>query len=329
MKNLSVLICFVLCVFSFGSCKKDAVATKVTLSTTTPNKVTNYSVASGGNIVSSDGEIIKRGVCYGINSQPTISGAHTVDGSGIGVFTSTLTGLSESTKYYFRAYASSSNTTVYGNEFTLITPASVTDVDGNKYKVIVLGKQIWMQENLKTSKFRNGNIIPALSDAAWTATTFAACGDYDNDPIKSTIYGKLYNWYTVADSRGLCPGGWHVPSDMEWNTVVKFIEPLADTVAVLSQSSIAGGEMKEGGIAHWSSLSPGANNNSGFTGLPGGVKDETSGKAIDLGIECNWWSTTQYSTTCYYSREIFVSQDDFYRNAVHPRSGYSIRCVKD
>ena len=93
---------------------------------------------------------------------------------------------------------------------------TVTDIDGNVYNTVTIGTQVWMKENLKVSKYRNGDPIPTnLTDAAWGAATTGAYSIYNNDAANNTTYGKLYNWYAVVDSRNLCPVGWHVPSDAE------------------------------------------------------------------------------------------------------------------
>ena len=129
----------------------------------------------------------------------------------------------------------------------------------NAFGVTSIGTQIWMTRNLTVSQYRNGDIIPEVTDpAAWAALTTGAWCYYNNDPANGPIYGKLYNWYAVNDSRGLAPNGYHIPTTTEWTT-------LTNTLGGLS---LAGGDLKEAGITHWSDPNTGATNNSGFTGLP-------------------------------------------------------------
>jgi uncharacterized protein (TIGR02145 family) len=151
---------------------------------------------------------------------------------------------------------------------------TITDFDGNVYNTVVIGSQVWMKENLKTTHYKNGNIIPnILSDAQWQIMGNGACADYNNDLTKTAIYGKLYKGFSVIDPSGLCPVNWHIPKDWEWNILVKNLDSLADTNCVSCQQSfIVGGAMKEIGLTHWACGNGGANNGSGFTGLPAGIR---------------------------------------------------------
>ncbi len=142
-----------------------------------------------------------------------------------------------------------------------LTYGTMTDQDGNTYKTITIGTQTWMAENLKTTKYRNGDPIPNVTDISeWYHLTTGAYCDYINTPGSDVTYGKLYNWHTVADSRNIAPTGWHVPSDAEWAILIEY----------LGGSDVAGGKLKETGTTHWYNPTTEATNESGFTGLPGG-----------------------------------------------------------
>ncbi|MFN5628176.1 MAG: fibrobacter succinogenes major paralogous domain-containing protein [Bacteroidota bacterium] len=150
-----------------------------------------------------------------------------------------------------------------------LTYGSITDQDGNVYKTIVIGTQEWMAENLKSSHYLNGDLIPwVTNEATWGALTTGAACWYNNDSITYNCpYGRLYNWYAVTDTRNVCPTGWHVPSDAEWTTLINHI----DTNAVGgSNNNTAGGKMKSTGTQYWPSPNTDATNESGFSGLPGG-----------------------------------------------------------
>lgn len=209
-------------------------------------------------------------------------------------------------------------------------PTIVSDIDGNVYNVVSIGNQCWMKENLKTTRYKNGTPIPTgLSDAQWQATTSGACADYNNDSTKTAVYGKLYNWYAVADTNGLCPTGWHEPEDWEWNVLVKTIDPSADTTCNgCSQSQTAGGAMKEIGLTHWASPNTGATNSSGFTGLPGGYRDGI-GPYGSIGDYGYWWSATQNSTTYTHYRFLYYFDSGVYRGNDLKGNGFSVRCVRD
>ena len=306
--------------------------TGIVLSTTAISNISSSSASSGGNITSDGGTaIVERGVCWSTSSSPTIADDHTNDGNSVGVFVSALNGLSAGTTYYVRAYATNANSTAYGNQVSFTTsgggsgtggctggPSTVTDVDGNVYNVVTIGNQCWMKENLKTTKYRNGSPIPGnLSDAAWSSTTGGAQVDYDNDPTNTAIYGKLYNWYAVADPRELCPTGWHVPSDSEWTTLENF----------LGGSLVAGGAMKAVSTL-WLSPNTGATNSSGFSGLPGGTR-YTNGAYNVIGDFGYWWSSTQSSTTNAWGRFLSYINGSVSRYNANERAGFSVRCVRD
>jgi uncharacterized protein (TIGR02145 family) len=196
--------------------------------------------------------------------------------------------------------------------------STVTDIDGNVYSTVVIGTQEWMQENLKTTHYKNGAAISTnLTNAQWQATTNGACVDYDNNPANNTVYGKLYNWYAVADPQGLCPTNWHVPSDAEWDTLVNY----------LGGDTIAGGAMKEIGTTHWANPNIGATNSSGFTGLPGGGSSGGTGNGI--GSSGYWWSATQSSTTNAYYQLLDYANSLVVSNYDRKTFGFSVRCVKD
>ncbi len=199
-------------------------------------------------------------------------------------------------------------------------PASgfVTDIDGNVYQTVTIGTQVWMKENLKVSKYRNGDPIPTnLTDDAWNSTTTGAYAIYNNDVANNTTYGKLYNWYAVADSRNLCPAGWHVPSDAEWTTLENY----------LGDSSVAGGKLKSTSNL-WNTPNTGATNESGFFGLPGGNR-LVNGTYNFIGYYGDWWSSTENSTTFVWSRGLYYYYGLSYRNSGYKQGGFSVRCIRD
>ncbi len=198
---------------------------------------------------------------------------------------------------------------------------SLTDSrDGRKYATVLIGNQCWMAENLNTSKYRNDDIMPNVSDGTtWSNLTSGAYCWYNNDSATyENIYGKLYNWFALADIRGLCPTGWHGPTDSEWTTMTDYLGGL----------SVAGGKLKEAGTTHWQSPNTGATNESGFTALPGGGRrDNGSFDLIDQ--EGYWWSATEGDALgAYdYSMHFNDSQVSFYN--YHKSGGDAVRCLKD
>ncbi|MFM8492321.1 MAG: FISUMP domain-containing protein [Bacteroidota bacterium] len=203
---------------------------------------------------------------------------------------------------------------------------SVLDIDGNSYNTLQIGTQCWTQSNLKVSKYRNGNSISNITDqTAWSQTNTSNTGawcNYNNDAANATLYGKLYNWYAVNDSRGLCPTGWHVPSDAEWTTLTDF----------LGGASAAGGKMKNTGTTlssgGWNSPNTGATNSTGFTGLPGGFRG-SGGPFVDLGLYGYWWSSSDAGSGLARFQFLFRGSAFATRNSNNHRSGYSVRCIRD
>ena len=184
---------------------------------------------------------------------------------------------------------------------------------------IKICNQIWMVRNLDVSTYRNGDPIPQVTDpTAWAGLTTGAWCYYNNDPANGTVYGKLYNWYAVNDPRGLAPAGWHVPTDAEWTTLS----------TCLGGDVVAGGAMKEIGITHWSSPNTGATNNSGFTGLPGGFRNNVIFYIV--GTEGNWWSATEFNSSNAWSRSLDYFYGNIYRYSGYDKLyGFSVRCLKD
>jgi len=195
---------------------------------------------------------------------------------------------------------------------------------------VTICAQVWMTKNLDVTTYRNGDTIPQVTDpTAWANLTTGAWCYYYNDPANGPIYGKLYNWYAVNDTRGLAPTGWHVASDAEWNKLVKCIDPSADTTCQsCSQSAGAGGAMKETGTSHWLSPNAGATNSSGFAGLPGGYRDY-NGTFLNVGDNGYWWSSTESTTTVAWLRILFYFNSNVYRDNVSKSLGFSVRCLRD
>jgi uncharacterized protein (TIGR02145 family) len=302
------------------------IPTTPTLTTTTTfTNITTTSATSGGKITYNGGAAITaRGVCWSTIANPTVSlSTKTVDGTGTGTFTSSITGLNVNTTYYVRAYATNSVGTAYGTQQTL-TIASVAFLPS-----VTIGTQVWTNKNLDVTRYRNGDTIPHVTDATqWAALTTGAWCWYNNDSTTyAATYGRLYNWYAVNDARGLTPQGWHVPSEGDWNKLVKYLDTSADTTCVIcSQSSIAGGAMKS--TTGWNS-NGGGTNSSGYAGLSGGFRSN-SGTFNNIGFAGYWWSSTEPITTnAWWYRILNSSSSNVNRNNSFRSVGLSVRCVKD
>jgi uncharacterized protein (TIGR02145 family) len=416
-----------------------------TLSTLPVGNITATSAVSGGNITNGGGTpVTQRGVCWSTAPNPTTANNTTSDGSGLGSYTSTLTGLVAGATYYVRAYAINSAGAAYGNQVqftaaggagnitalvcssstnngTLAAGASASGVSssvpytggnggthngqsvtstgvtgltatlpagsfangsgsltytitgtpsgagtanfalnvggqsctlsravdsagggivsnpgagvtfgGYTYATVVLGNgQEWMAENLRTTTYANGDPIPNVTDGnAWIQLTTGAWAHYENNASYENPYGKLYNWYAVADPRNVCPAGWHVPTDAEWNTLVGYLDPTYYPNANGSQSVTAGGKMKSTGMQYWI-LNEGATNESGFSGLPGGGRNLDNGNFYSLGSYGYWWSASESGAEFAWFR--YLTNDDAVigRGSIYDRYGFSVRCLRD
>ncbi len=292
----------------------------------TTNTVTNIggsSAISGGHITSSSGSpITARGICWSTNHNPTLSNNFTTDDIGKGNYISNLSSLINNTNYYIRAYATNSSGTAYGNEisFTTIIPP-VYDIDGNGYDTVVIGTQTWLKQNLKVTHYLNGDIIPKVIDTTWDYLTTGAYSNYNNDTNIANIYGRLYNWYTVIDSRNLCPIGWHVPSDNEWTILTTY----------LGGENIAATKLRETGSVHWNGSSQYdlRTNETGFTALPGGFCNNAT--YHDLTYYGNWWTTTEVNNSTYvWRRSMDWAWSSLWRVGDTPKYfGQSVRCLNN
>ena len=295
------------------------------LTTASITEVTSSTATGGGNISMDGGApVTMRGVCWSTATGPTIDNNRTTDGAGSGSFASALSDLLPSTQYYVRAYATNSAGTAYGNEITFTTSAdgnllTVTDVDGNRYDMVIIGSQNWMAQNLRTTRYQDGtSITTGLSTADWSSTTSGAyCVMLDDPATFEDTYGKLYNFYSLVDSRKLCPAGTHPPSESEWNILINH----------LGGGAVAGGKMKTTGTTYWNSPNGAATNSSGFSGLPGGFRDLFGyGLVRDYG---NFWSNSEASAA--EGRSMAIRSNDGYAllGSSSKYVGYSVRCVQD
>ena len=197
---------------------------------------------------------------------------------------------------------------------------SCTDGDNNIYSVVAIGNQVWMAENLKTTRYSNGDIIGTTSPATLDIINESAPKyqwAWDGIEGNVTDFGRLYTWYSVSDSRNLCPAGWSVPSQDEWTILTDFLGGL----------SFSGGRLKEVGTTHWLSPNTGATNETGFTALPGGYRFSNGGFG-GRGSDGIWWSLTESNLNVSRTIGMGNSYTDAYGGSNSQRSGYSVRCIK-
>jgi len=241
---------------------------------------------------------------------------------GTNLTTYTDEGLTYGQSYTYRVCAfTANNISEYSNTIIFGTNI-IADIDGNFYRTVTIGAQEWMAENLKVTHYRNGDAIPNITGTTeWINLTTDAYCNYDNNSGNVATYGRLYNWYTVNDNRNIAPEGWHIPSDTEWQILVDF----------LGGEAVAGGKLKEAGTTHWEnweSTDTVANNESGFSALPAGWRDQT-GAFVATGQCAVFWSSTESDNSNACNLYIYYYSSVAYRGAFFKACGFSIRCVKD
>jgi len=206
--------------------------------------------------------------------------------------------------------------------FSLIAcePNVLKDVDGNKYKTVRIGSQIWMAENLKVTKFRDGTPITYISDPLqWMSTSVAAYCYYDNQPEYAHKYGNLYNWHAMNSEKGLAPKGWRIPTEEDIRILVNYLR--GDT--------IAGGQLKQPGVLHWYSLNKTGKDTVGFSALPSGYRNGNDGQFYTLGGNAYWWNQNQSYEIFSWSNRFYNTFADVKRDTAYKKFALAVRCIKE
>lgn len=282
-------------------------------------------LVTSGCKVNSEGTspITTLGICWSTDPNPTIQANFTesLPGSTKSSY-DTLRNFAINTTYFIRAYATNKSGTGYGEqiEATLYLnhpEPDATDVDGNIYKTIRIGDQIWMKENLKTTRYRNGDPIPNITEnTQWSKQTSGAYCNYNNDPVIGNVYGRLYNSYVMVDSRKVAPTGWRVPVQSDWVTLMTFLRNSCHD------------HMQETGSVHWKSANSSADNVSGFSALPCGQRSSFSNFEM-LGHQATWWNSVSRGRVVSFGMLGKNDCNSFGDGGGIDVYGFSIRCIKE
>jgi len=307
--------------------------------------ITTTTATCGGNVTADGGAAVTaRGVCWSTTQNPTTANSKTTNGTGLGTYTSNITGLSPNTTYYVRAYATNANGTAYGEQRTFKTQqeqdpgdGSFTDSrDGHQYETVTIGSQVWMAENLA--------YLPSVVGPATGSTTephYYVYG-YDGTSVataKATTnyqtYGVLYNWPATLTA---CPPGWHLPSDAEWTQMEEYLiangynydGTTSGNRIAISMASATGwnSSTNTGAIGNTNTAYDAYRNKSGFTALPGGYR-RTLGPFYNVGFDGYWWSSTQSSGHYAWHRHLYFSSSHVGRSIDGKVAGFSVRCLRD
>jgi uncharacterized protein (TIGR02145 family) len=211
-----------------------------------------------------------------------------------------------------------------------INTIKIPDIDGNQYDGVRIGSQYWLRQNLRTTRLYDGSMIPLAAGAtAWANATVPVRCFFNNDSVSyAQIYGALYNWKAVESTK-LCPAGWHVPSDMEFQAMEMYLGmSSADANSIGFRGTDEGGKLKQAGTSHWSSPNTGATNASGFTGLPGGSRFTTGTYSSSVGESAGNWSSTPDGVQAWH-RVLNHDDSKVYRGKVNKETGQYVRCLKN
>ena len=321
------------------------------VTTSAVHSITDTTAIVGGTVTQDGGDsLVERGICWNNIGTPTLQDQHVVCGTGTGTYSFTMTNLSDSIVYYVRSYATNSAGTAYGSEVSFTTvpdgqpcpgATTVTDIDNNTYNTVHIGNQCWMKENLRTTRYADGTGIALRS---YTSSTTTAYRYYPNDDSSNvSTYGYLYNWKAVMGSsssssanpsgvQGICPTGWHVPSDAEWTQLTDYVGSQSQYVCGGNSANIA---MALASTTGWNSgtnacavgNNPGANNATGFSAFPAGF---CSGYYGGFGANALYWSSTESNSSYAWERLLYCNDAVVGRYGGYNKDeGYSVRCVRD
>jgi uncharacterized protein (TIGR02145 family) len=330
---------------AYGEQKTFTTNSELTTPTVTTGDITNITTTTAtcsGNVTSEGGiDVTTRGVCWSTSENPTILDSKTTDGTGLGTYTSNITGLSPNTTYYVRAYATNSEGIAYGEQKSFQTYDLFTDSrDSRVYKMKTIGEQVWMAENLAYLPSVEGPATVSSSNPYYYVYGYDGT---DVDEAKATsnyqTYGVLYNWLAAMNGtsssntnpsgvQGICPEGWHLPSDAEWKQLEIHLGMSQEEADDSSwRGTDEGGKLKEAGTSHWNSPNEGADNSSGFTGLPGGSLFANG--FYEIGNTGIWWSATEEARGYAWNRMLTFDHSNVYSVGFYYSAGFSVRCLRD
>jgi len=344
-----IQIGIVVILFSINGCQKPETENILSITTDDIEVFSEGIYTFKGTIVScGNEEISEHGFCWSESVNPETDGTLIKLGARnlTGSFSITVYDVLPGTTYYVKAFAKTNSATYYGDKKSFTTPATlpllIIDVDHNIYYPVKIGDQTWMSDNLKATRYSDGSTIPRVEERlAWydfSLYTRAYCW-YDNFGAIGATYGALYTWpaamniYSENDIKpgnvqGVCPDGWHLPSDSEWKQLEMFLGmSQAEADEENWRGVNEGGMMKHEGIQYWTSPNTGSTNESGFRALPAGWRDG-AGYFRNLGTSARFWSSSNRADYAWV-RQLDYNSSQVFRGTQGLYEGTSVRCIKD
>lgn len=307
--------------------------------------VTEHTAFTGG-VIRDDGgsEIISYGVCWDTLPDPTIEGIHRAFSEGTSPFSTTIKQLELRTIYYVRAFAINSTGLAYGNEVMFRTnDTPVTDIDGNVYPTIVIGEQVWMGRNLAVTRYANGSDVPFTPEDEWWDSLHVdekGFCYFNNDPGNADSYGALYTWSAAVNGvndvdpelepiQGVCPDGWHLPSDGDWKELEIYLGMSEQTADSTGWRGNIAGKLKSTARDSWLIPNEGATNETRFSALPAGDRFP-EGEFFNLHFSTFYWTSSNYNQNNAWARALGYYVTTMYRGHADSKEyGFSVRCVRD
>jgi len=320
--NIYWIIPLMILFFSLVSCKKEEDVALPSAETYWPRYIASKVATVGCTVKSEGNSYVTGGIYMGTSPNPETTGIQFQIASDTGTFLGQISGLTPGTQYFVKGYARNAKGESLGGEVDFTTPETILDIEDNEYETVKIGTQLWMAENLQATKYDNGDLIgtttPATLDISGEVTPEYQW-PYSGEVSMAGIYGRLYTWYAVTDSRNVCPTGWHIPTDAEWTNLE----------TALGGFNVAGSKLKESGNSHW--IHPynlDATNESCFEALPGGFRDQ-AGEFSLIENYGYWWSSTGSDVSNAWIRNLSFQAIQISRIDFSKSRGASVRCIKD
>ncbi len=325
--------------------KTDRKLTVPLVVTSNVGTVSDHHAILGGVVRDNGGsEITSYGICWDTLPDPSIEGKHLSFNEGTGPYTITANNLELRTTYYVRAFAINSTGLAYGNEVIFRTnDTPLTDIDGNVYPTVVIGEQVWMAKNLAVSRYPDGIPIPFVpQDEWWDSLRVDEKGYcfYNNSTSNLAIYGALYSWSAAVNGQdsithelqviqGVCPDGWHLPSDSDWLELETYLGMPVQEANTQGWRGEIGGKLKSTGREFWLIPNEGATNLTRFSALPAGDRFP-NGDYFNLRYIALFWTSSNYDEETAWARGLGYHVTTMYRGHEDTKNwGFSVRCVKD
>lgn len=302
--------------------------------------ITQSSATFKGDIFGEIDLVDSMGFCWGIDPRPTINDNIKEVEVTLGLFSMEIESFQPENRYFGRAYYFVEGEVFYSNVINFDIPTTVSDNQGNEYKTVKIGNQLWMAENLRVTRYNNGDpITDGTGFGNYSAMRQPKLYfNYNDAPANVAKYGRLYTWFVIADERGVCPPGWSIPDINDWQKLSTHLDALTIALSDLGigqkeMSAVSGGMMKTEGTIEsktgiWKAPNGGATNISNLSIVPAGLRDP-SGAFDGLGYNAAFWSLTSNDDNNAQMFYCHFFNEGFFTNSFDKKSGYSVRCIKN